>query len=318
MKKSTIIFTMSLFLAVIFLLPAKSKGQDKDKECKKHKSENEFNFSGVKVKHVGDDTVVIYINKGRKGEVSAATNWSTFPFCGKRGKFNGHWAGIDFGWNGYLTRNFDMNFPQNESFMNLNTARSLMINLNPLELNVNIAKQKFGFTTGLGFTLNNYYFSNSYTWIGDSTTLKAYNTVTDKGRDVEMKVNKLFVSYITLPLLLEYQTNPGHRISSFHITAGVIGGIRLQSYQKQHLDQYKETFYLEDANGTQVASFYADEKKIRNHNQYFLNPFKLDATMRIGWSYLNLFATYSLTPMFQKNKGPEVYPFSIGITLLGW
>ncbi|MFH1161043.1 MAG: hypothetical protein V1733_08860 [bacterium] len=318
MKKAHVLLTIALAAVMIFILPAKSKGQDDEKTCKHKHKHSDFNISGIKVIEEGEDTIVIYINKKDDKDISCTTNWSTFPFCSKKGKYNGHWAGVDFGWNGYVTKDFNMEFPPSEQYLNLNTARSLMVNLNPLELNVNIAANKFGFTSGLGFTLNNYYFSNSYTWISDSSALKAYNTVTDKGSTVSMKVNKLFVSYITLPLLFEFQTNPGHRVSSFHVTAGVIGGLRLQSYQKQRLYQWQDTYYLVDDKGTKVASFYANNAVIRNHNPYHLNPFKLDAALRIGWSYLNLFATYSITPMFQKNQGPEVYPWTIGITLLGW
>jgi len=317
MKKSSVLIALTIVFAAIFILPAKSKGQDEPK-TKDKKEYSEFSFSGVKVENIGEDTVVIYINKKKKDKVMATTNWGTFPFCSKKGKYNGHWAGVDFGWNGYVTKDFNMSFPPAEAYLEMNTARSLMVNLNPLELNVNIAGNKFGFTSGLGFTLNNYYFTGSYTWIGDSATLKAYNTVDDKGKNASMKVNKLFVSYITLPLLFEYQTNAGHRINSFHVSAGVIGGLRLQTYQKQRLYQWEETYYLEDASKTRVASFYADDPVIRNQGQYHLNPFRLDASLRVGWSYLNLFATYSLTPMFQKDKGPELYPWTVGITLVGW
>jgi hypothetical protein len=326
MKRFNLILTFAIAAAMIFILPGKSKGQDEDHNTNKNKDKHnrehyDFNFSGVNVKNIGDDTIVIYINKRDHksySDVSAWSNWSTCPFGGKIGKFNGHWAGIDFGWNGYVTKNFDMDFPPNEQYLNLKSARSMMVNINPIELNVNIARNKFGFMSGLGFSMHNYYFNNSYTLIGDSAALVAFKTVNDKGTNVGMKVNKLFVSYMTLPLLFEFQTNPGHRISSFHVTVGVIGGLRLQTFQKQRLYQYKENFFLVDDNGNKVATFYTDKALIRNPGQYHLNPFKLDASLRIGWSFLNLFATYSVTPMFQKNQGPAVYPWSVGITLLGW
>ncbi|TSA28524.1 MAG: hypothetical protein D4R67_03640 [Bacteroidetes bacterium] len=319
MKKGQVLLSIALAVVMIFILPGKSKGQEDEQH--KHKcthDKSEIIVTGVKIQHEGDDSVVIYINKKDYKHCYGGTNWGTFPFYCKKGKYNGHWGGIDFGWNGYVNKDLNMDFGPGYQYLNTNTARSLMININPLELNVNIARNKFGFTSGLGFSMHNYYFSGSCTWIGDSTSLVAYNTINDKGNNVGMKVNKLFVSYITLPLLFEYQTNPGHRLNSFHFTFGVIGGLRLQSYQKQRLYQWQDTYYLTDAKGIKVASFYADNAVIRNHGPYHLNPFKLDATVRIGWSYLNLFATCSVTPMFQKNQGPELYPWTIGITLLGW
>jgi hypothetical protein len=319
MKKINLVLTMALAASMIFILPGKSKGQDDENhKHKRHHNMSEIIVTGVKVQNIGNDSVVIYINKKDHSFNYGGTNWGAFPFYCKKGKFNGHWAGIDFGWNGYATKDFNMDFGPGNEYLNMNTARSLMINLNPFELNVNIAGNKFGFTSGLGFSLQNYYFSGSYTLIGDSATLVAYNTIDDKGSNVGMKVNKLFVSYITLPLLFEYQTNPGHRMNSFHVAVGVIGGLRLQTYQKQRLYQWMDTYYLADDKGNKVATFYADNAVIRNHDPYHMNPFKLDASIRVGWSYLNLFATYSLTPMYQKNKGPEVYPWTVGITLVGW
>lgn len=319
MKKVNIVLTIALAAAMIFILPGKSKGQEGENQGHKHHhSKSEVKVSGVKIHKMGNDSVVIYIDKKEHLHSYCNTNWGSFPFYCKKGKFNGHWAGIDFGWNGYVNNSFTMDFGPGNQYLDMNTARSLMLNLNPFELNVNICKNKFGFTSGLGFSLNNYYYSGSYTLIGDSSRLMAFNTIDNDGKTVGMRVNKLFVSYITVPLLFEYQTNPGHRLNSFHITAGVIGALRLETYQKQRLYQWQDTYFLADAEGRKIASFYADQPVIRNHDPYHMNPFKLDATMRIGWSYLNLFATYSLTPMYQKNKGPELYPWTIGITLLGW
>jgi len=269
MKKVNVVLTIALAATLIFILPGKSKGQDDENHGHKHKfNKSEVIVSGVKIQNRGSDSVVIYIDKKEHFHGCGGTNWSTFPFYCKKGKFNGHWAGIDFGWNGYVNKDFTMNFGPGNQYLDMNTARSLMINLNPFELNVNIAKNKFGFISGLGFSLNNYYYSGAYTLIGDSSTLKAYNTVDDKGKTVGMKVNKLFVSYITIPLLFEYQTNPGHRINSFHFTFGVIGGLRLQTYQKQRLYQWQDTYFLADDNGKKVASFYADNALIRNHDPY--------------------------------------------------
>jgi hypothetical protein len=43
------------------------------------------------------------------------------------------------------------------------------------------------------------------------------------------------------------------------------------------------------------------------------------ATARIGWENFHIFATYYLTPLFEKDKGPggpdgvDLFPFEIGI-----
>ncbi|MFZ4521362.1 MAG: hypothetical protein ACOYNC_06630 [Bacteroidales bacterium] len=245
-------------------------------------------------------------------------NMSEFPFCKNNRKYNGHWAGVDLGISGYVTPDFNMTFTPANPYMNMNTARSLTVNLNPFELNVNLYKSKFGFTSGLGFQISNYYFTENYVMLQDSSALVAYKVQDQQGNAVTMKVNKLVVSYLTLPLFFEYQTNPYRRISSFHASIGVIGGLRIGSYTKQTYDNKGGSYNLVDEQGNKVATFDVEHHSVNDRGAYHLSPFKLDASVRIGWSHINLFGTYSLTKMFQKNQGPELYPFTVGLTLLGW
>jgi len=279
-----------------------------------HNDTTEINMPGVRVERFGHDSMIVYINKSKMDKF----NFTCFPFCQKKEKYRGHWAGIDLGFNGYVTPDFNMNFSPKEDYMNINTARSLVVNLNPFELNVNLCKNHFGFTTGIGFQLDNYYFTNNYVMLKDSATLVAYK-VQDKDRNyVTLKQNKMFNSYITLPLLFEYQTNSHRHLNSFHVTLGVIGGIRLGSYTKQVYKNTDQTYYLVDNAGNPIASYYVERPVVRTYGSYHLSPFMLDATFRIGWSYLNLWATCGITQLFQNGKGPEVFPLNIGITLLSW
>lgn len=306
----------AIALAIAVISPFMASAQDGNEQDSDSKTCYKHRMGVMKIEQIGDDTMVVYINK--KGHNYGNSNWGAFPFCGKKDKFNGHWAGIGLGWNGFVNSDFNMNFTGSESYLNMNTARSLMVNINPFELNLNLAGNKFGLVSGLGFSLHNYYFTDNYKLSDDTSYLAAYRLYDSEGKMVPTDINKLFVSYLTVPVLFEFQTNSKHRVNSFHVAAGVIGGVRLQTYQKMKLTSYEETLYLRNEQGTTVGSFNADEQKVRFKGPFYMAPFKLDATARIGWSYLNFWATYSLTPMFQKDKGPEVFPFSVGIQLIGW
>jgi len=269
---------------------------------------------GMKIQRIGDDSMIIYIKKKDFHHFDK----HDFPGCHKKGGYYGHWAGFEIGIGGYVNSGFNMNFPETESYLNINTARSLMLNFNPFEFNLNIARNHFGLTSGLGLQLNNYYFTGNNMILGDSSRLVAYKIVDNKGNSVTPMVNKLFIAWINVPVLLEYQTNPGWRLNGFHIALGIVGGVRIGSYTKQSFHESGTTYYLEDMNDKVVASIDLDNHIIRKHGPYHLNSFKADATVRIGWSFLNLFATYSITPMFVKNQGPKIYPWNVGITLLPW
>ncbi len=292
---------ISAVLFIFLTLVIKVNAQD-EKKCPMHKHG-----------HLSDSASMAEFKSAMEN-----FNMDDFPFYKHKKKYNGHWAGIELAVSGYVTPSFDMNFGASNAFMNLNTARSLTVNINPFELNVNLYKNHIGFTTGLGFQITNYYFNDNYVMLNDSATMKAYKVVDAQGKPVTLKVNKMVVSYLNLPLFFEYQTNPYRRISSFHVTIGAVAGVRIGSYTKQVYNDKDGSYSLVDDKGNPVATYSVSHDFVRDRGSYHLAPFKFDAAFRIGWSHINLFGTYSLTKLFQNNQGPEVYPFTVGLTLLGW
>jgi hypothetical protein len=111
--------------------------------------------------------------------------------------------------------------------------------------------------------------------------------------------NMLKASYLTIPLLLQFNTFPKHS-KSFHIAVGGQLGIRMGSRSKQ----------VYDVDGSKKRDIYK--------SNYNLNPFQYGLTARMGYGNFNVFANYNLSELFKKNKGPEVYPFQIGLTLIPW
>lgn len=303
---------LAVFVVISFAYPLSAQDEGSEKS-ESHKESKDFMMNNMKIEHHGTDTTYIIINHGKYHKGMGHCSW----MC-RKGKYNGHWAGVDLGWNGYVNKDFNMTFPSNQKYLDLNSSRSMTVNLNPIELNLNIAKNHFGLTSGLGFTFNNYYFSNSTLLVHDSSALVAYRLVDQNGIKADMRVNKLTEVWLTVPVMFEYQTNSGIKWNSFHLSAGVVGGVRICSYTKQKFYSRNTTYYLQDDNGKNIGSVYVDNRFTRTHSQYHLNPFKLDATVRIGWSFLNFFANYTVTQMFQKDEGPELYPWAIGITLCGW
>jgi hypothetical protein len=204
-----------------------------------------------------------------------------------------NWAGIELFQNGYTTYDNKITLPAGSDYMSLDYGtRNLGWNLNLMEKDFRFAHGKMQFVTGLGFSFNSFALKNK-------TTLNADSSFTGYKYDslASFSKNKLKESFITVPLLLELNTS--HRDSrNFHIAAGVIGGLKLGSRTKQ--------FYSEDGH---------EFHQIRK-DDYNLYPFKLDATVRVGYGQFTMFATYSLTPLFQEGKGPQLYPFTLGIRII--
>ncbi|MBI5541898.1 MAG: hypothetical protein HY951_17715 [Bacteroidia bacterium] len=209
----------------------------------------------------------------------------------KRNKFNGHWGGFDIGLNGFVTRDNSFSLNSSDQFLNLNQAKSWNFSLNFAEFNIGIVKKYVGLVTGAGLQFNNYRFDKNITLVGDSANLTYYNDTV-----LKFSKNKMVVTYLTIPLLLEFQlpVNKGH--DNIHFSAGVIGGLRIGTHTKQ----------VFDING--------NTNKEKQREDFHLSPITYAITGRIGYNGVSAFVNYSLSSLLKSNEGPEVYPWSAGLS----
>jgi len=238
----------------------------------------------------GDSTKVSVGNHSLVVDDNGNVKWKR----NRNHKFNGHWAGFDLGINGFVNKDYKINLPDEYNFLDLKYEKSFDVNVNFFEQNINLARNKLGLVTGLGLRWNNYRFDDNVVLVPDSKPLGGYK---DNSRNYVK--SKLVVNYLNVPLLLEYQTNRFSRSNSFHIAGGMVMGWRYASHTKR--------VYHNDG-----------KQKPKTGDSFQLNPFRYDASVRIGWGIINLYATYSLNQMFKDGGGPELYPFAVGLTLAGW
>jgi hypothetical protein len=229
-----------------------------------------------------------------------------------------HWAGIDLGINGFVNSSGSFNLNHDPSlsltdpkkvtqFMELDYAKSWVFSLNFYEHFFKIYQHRFGLVTGLGLEYNNYELKHNVRLIEDggsyvSNNVNAFNENYTWGivdTNINYSKNRFKTFYINAPLLFEINTGD-HKNKSFHLSAGAIVGYKFTTRMK-----YK---YKEDG----------DEQKVKDNSDFNTNPFKVSLTARVGVGWLNLFATYAITPLFESGRGPELYPFSVGVTLLGF
>lgn len=162
-----------------------------------------------------------------------------------------------------------------------------------VDYGLKIYKRNLMLVTGIGVTWNNWRFQNAVTLFPNQPALTG---VMDT---LPMKKSKLTVSYVTLPLLLEFNSSE-QASKSFHIAAGVIGGYRIGTHTKR---------VLED-NGK--------SKKVKEYDDFSFNTFRFDSTVRIGYRGFTLFGSYGLMSLFKSREGPDLSPFTVGIALAGW
>tara|TARA_B110000285_G_scaffold7310_2_gene7572 strand:+ start:2476 stop:3360 length:885 start_codon:yes stop_codon:yes gene_type:complete len=209
----------------------------------------------------------------------------------RKRKSDAHWAGVDLGFTILMNDNFNTDFATTPYWKN-DPARSIVWNLNLLEHKFNFGTPFVGLTTGVGFSFTSVAFRDGYIINSSADSLFAVlDTVNTYSK------NKLKASYLTIPLLLEFNTNTNSD-KNFYLAAGVVGGVRMTSKIKR--------------NGE-----FADGKEFeeREKGTYSLSPFKLDAALRMGYGSFGVFANYSLLPLFESGKTVEVYPLTFGLSL---
>lgn len=205
----------------------------------------------------------------------------------KSGKFNGHWEGIEFGFNAFDKPDYSQY--TEKDFMSLNQGKSMEFDLNFYELNIGLAKSYVGLVSGMGLSFNSYRFQNPYTLVREMDRTEPVLLTYDN-----LEKTKLAVSYLTVPVLLEFQIPVNQNEGRLFVNAGIIGGVKIGSHTKVKHGNVKD----------------------KDRNGFNLNPFKYSATARIGYKDVSLFANYSLTPLFETGKGPGLTPFTIGISFL--
>lgn len=142
------------------------------------------------------------------------------------------------------------------------------------------------FTTArLGFdTLNNIV----------STTLTAFD------ESITVNKNKISTTHLNIPLELRLRTNPNKSNKTWKLGLGLRLGYLLEAKNK-----YKGSDII---NNTSREIFFK-EKDLFNFNRL-----KYSGTVRIGYGSFNIFGEYSLATLLQTDRGPKIYPFSVGIT----
>ncbi|PKP23129.1 MAG: hypothetical protein CVU05_00980 [Bacteroidetes bacterium HGW-Bacteroidetes-21] len=205
-------------------------------------------------------------------------------------KFNSHWGGIGIGLNGYLNNANEFKPLTVDNYLDLNQGKSWSVSLNLIETNIPIFKKYVGLATGLGLEFDNYRLANNVILINDSAKLYSYtDTMTN------YKKNKLAVTWLTVPLVLEFNV-PTHD-KSINLGVGLLGAVRIGSHTKL-VSEYKD-----------------NDIKEKSRGDYHMNWFRYGLTGQIGYGSVGVYVNYSLSSLFKTNEGPELYPWSAGIHL---
>ena len=167
------------------------------------------------------------------------------------------------------------------------------------------ASPQFSAAIGLGIGGDHIVFKNtkSYIDIARNSTMLGFNQFSGKD-SVYFKRAALINTYLDLPLELRFTNNPDKPNGSFKAAIGAKIGTMIRATTRNR-DLYSK-------NGTVL-----EQKLMKETNKKFFNTTRIAATARIGYGNFSLFGAYQLTNLLKAGTGPELRPYTIGLTLSG-
>jgi len=206
--------------------------------------------------------------------------------------FSGHWAGFDFGLNTLLNTDYT---GYDTEFMDLTVIQSYSFHLNIFQYSFGLQRNRnnLGLVTGIGFQMQDYR-------LHDSITLEKDDNGVIQPRVFQYgdhQKSKLTVFSVLVPVLAEYQVPINNYKNRLYFSGGMFVGYRIGSYTKfKYRTDHSETLKIT--------------------GNYSLNDFSYGVMARMGYRWFNIYAMYELSGLYEENLGPEMHPFTFGITVL--
>jgi hypothetical protein len=180
---------------------------------------------------------------------------------------------------------------QNET-LPINHKQSFSFRLNLVEYKKQLIENRFGVFSGIAL---------GYQQIGFQDDFKFFNSGSEtilQPDSIDYLKNQLRSFSVSVPIMFEINSKNTFEKNT-HLAFGVQAGYRYanSTYQK-HL-----------SGGATIIR--------KNSENIYINPYHLEACVRVGFQNLTFFASQSLTPLFKPNKfQTELYPIVVGLSIL--
>ena len=201
-----------------------------------------------------------------------------------RNNFDPHASGFYFGYT-QLSNDF-FGFGTN-AMPNLNAFKSWEIGANLFTTDIPLSRNRhWAATAGLGWGYRSFRLDNNAAFISadGKTTIQPGDEATEYSK------SRLRYFYFRIPLSIEWQTKVNNRGPVF-IAAGP---------------------EIEIRHGIKsMAKVNGDSQTLGNG--MYVRPVGVNLLLQAGYDDIGVYLRYSANTLFQKNKGPEMYPLSFGL-----
>lgn len=164
----------------------------------------------------------------------------------------------------------------------------------------------FSLGIGAGLGTDNYFFKNQYVDLKANASKLPFRSAVPGTDSANYKKFKLATLMVEVPLELRYVANPVQPDKGIKAALGLKFGYLLKGYTKGK--------NLVNKTG---GSVYGSSYILKESDKNFLNSTRIVATGRIGMGNFSLSGSYQLTSILKSGAGPDIRPYTIGLTISG-
>jgi hypothetical protein len=187
----------------------------------------------------------------------------------------------------------------NKNDFKLRSGKSINVNIWFFMQRLNLVKHYVNLKYGVGLELNNYRYKSSVSYKEDGYIPYTAGLQTNAPfifRDsISFSKNKLAADYLTVPIMLNFTSNPGNNKKGISLSAGVSAG------------------YLYSQRNKQRSS---ERGKHRNKGDYDLEQFKFSYVAELGLGKIRFYGSYS--PQSFYDHSLDMKPYTVGIRFSNW
>jgi hypothetical protein len=159
------------------------------------------------------------------------------------------------------------------------------------------------FAFGAGIGSSNIFFNSTYIDLKANSTRLPFKDVSAENH---FKKYKLTTVFLEAPVEFRFVSNVLTPDKGFKASIGAKIGTLLNAHTKGK--------NLIDKAGQSV---YGNRYIMKESEKRFINNTRLALTTRVGFGNLSLHGSYQITNFLKEGAGPEIRPYSIGLTLSG-
>ena len=253
---------------------------------------------------------IIIVKNGKKDKDVNITMGRKDKEKKKNANVSTNWWIVDVGFNNYTDKtnyatagSYLVNKPGtpalNSNDFKLRTGKSVNVNIWFFMQRLNLIEHHVNLKYGVGLELNNYRYKSNISYKESGLIPYTAGTQTNAPfifRDsIAFSKNKLATDYLTVPMMLNFVSNPNNRKKGISLSAGVSAGYLFSQRNKQKS---------------------AERGKDRNKGDYDLNTFKFSYVAELGLGPVRFYGSYSPKSIY--NHSLDMRPYTVGFRFSNW